>query len=415
MSLHRASRGYPAIAILCAAFVTAGLAQTSGSSPQASEAQALPSKAATSPEFERLAKQANDAREADHLPEAISLYQQALRLHSNWDEGWWYLGMTLYSLDRYSEALDAFRHLMADRPKHGPTRALLGLCEFQLRDYDRALSDLQEAQSLGLGDNPLLVSVSRFNLAILLNRFGQFEQAYDLLQKFVFERDQDPGLVEALGLSVLQAPYLPEELPPDKYDMVRTAGQAAFAAASGRGEEAEKLYRVLLARYPEAANVHYAHGVYLLPGSPDQALEEFSRELQISPSHVFARLQIAKEYLRRNNFPAALPYARQAVEIAPKLFVAHEILGRVYLETGDVKRAIQELETAAQLEPQSADTHFQLARAYDKAGRKKEGARERAEFLRLDQTQHPQPEGRGAVGQQAPQPTKPPEAGKPPS
>jgi hypothetical protein len=45
--------------------------------------------------FEQLAAQANRAREADKIPQAIQLYKEALQLKPAWPDGWWYLGTLL--------------------------------------------------------------------------------------------------------------------------------------------------------------------------------------------------------------------------------------------------------------------------------------------------------------------------------
>ena len=154
---------------------------------------------ATSAEFDRISREANQAREAERVAEAIPLYQQALRIRPSWDEGWWYLGTLLYSADRYSEALDSFRHLILTQPQKGATWAMVGLCEVEPRDYERALGDLEEARALGLGENQTLSTVARYNDAILLNRFEKFEQAYLVLYQFAVEPNADPSIIEAMA------------------------------------------------------------------------------------------------------------------------------------------------------------------------------------------------------------------------
>ena len=117
---------------------------------------------------------------------------------------------------------------------------------------------------------------------------------------------------------------------------------------------------------------------------PDEAMREFKQELLLSPNHVFARLQIAFEFLKRNTPAAGLTYAEEAVKLAPNLFAAHNALGRILLEVGQTERAIKELELGTKQAPDSPEMYFALARAYSKAGRKVEADRARAEFMRLD-------------------------------
>lgn len=371
--------------------------------------QAGPASPDSSGEFERLAKLAAEARSAARLNEAVALYQQALRLRPAWHEGWWNLGTILYSVDRLSEARDAFAHLVADLPQHGPSWAFLGLCEMQLREYERAVMDLDKARQLGLGDNQQFVQVTHYNLAILLNRFGRFEQAYTILKGFVYEAVEEPSIIEAMGLSTLRMPYLPEEVPPDKREMVLLAGRATYKMASTAFEDADKLFQGLLARYPGTPHLHYAYGVFLITWHyPEKGREEFRRELEVTPSHVPARLQIAQGYMFQGNYKEALPLAQEAIKLAPSSGNARSVLGRALLGTGDIKLAIRELETGVKLEPENPELHSLLARAYSKAGRKEESFRESAEFERLDKIRRRVQEAAPKQAAQTPQPSQAP-------
>jgi tetratricopeptide (TPR) repeat protein len=365
-------------------------------SPAAANAKAPT--APQSPEFNKLAKQADAAREAGRLEDAIRLYNQALQLNPRWVEGWWYLGSIFYDRDRYSEARDALRILLSNDGKNGPAWALIGLCEFQLRNYDPALADIQYARVLGMGDNKEFINVTRYHAGILMTRSGQFEIGYEALRDFARDGNESPSVIEALGLNILRMPFLPAEAPPDKRELILLAGRAAFYQAARRVQETERAFKELLARYPEAPNVHYAYGVFLLIDSPDAAVEEFRRELQVSPANVPAMLQIAFEYIKRNDFENARPYAEKAVDAAPTLFATHNALGRVLLELGKIDEAIKELETGVKQAPDSPEMRFALARAYARAGRKEDAARERATFLELDKQKRTERSGPQSVG-----------------
>jgi tetratricopeptide (TPR) repeat protein len=343
--------------------------------------------------FDEMVKKADQAREAGHLDEALDLYGKALHMRPNWADGWWYAGTILYDSDRYEDARDAFRNLVALEPKRAPAWGMLGLCEYQTREYDRAVNSLQRGRSLGLADNPEIASVVRYHAALLYIRFEQFEVAFDILSEFMREGRESPKIIEAFGLTMLRMPFLPGEVPPDKRDQVLIAGRAGFDMAAHRRDEARKSFDELLARYPDAPNVHYVHGVFLLSQDSDAALEEFRRELKISPSHVPSLLQMAFEYLKRNDYEAALPLAEQAARLEPKLYPARNLLGRVLLELGQVERAVKELEEGARLAPNVPEMQYALARAYTRAGRKQDAARARETFQRLEKLRNAQREG----------------------
>jgi predicted Zn-dependent protease len=124
--------------------------------------------------------------------------------------------------------------------------------------------------------------------------------------------------------------------------------------------------------------------VFLLASDANKALGEFKKELEISPQHLNAHLQIAFEYIKRNDCSSGLTYAEQAVKLAPQSFAARNALGRILLELGETGRAVEELETGVKLEPESPETLYALARAYARAGRKQDADRARAEFNRVD-------------------------------
>ena len=370
---------------------------------------ARPSRAAAGPSFDELVRQGEQAKEAGRYHDAIAIYGRALAQKPDWHEGRFVLGTMLHDNDRYEEARDEFRRLVQADPKNGLVLALKGLCEFKLKNYERALQELQEARRLGIAA-PEVMSLASYHTAILLNRFEQFEAAFEVLRDFARQQKDTIAVIEAFGLSVLRMPFLPSEAPPDRREMILMAGRAGFHQAKGRmtafGKQA---FEELAARYPSAPNVHYAYGVYLLGEEPEAALEAFRRELRGSPNHHHAMLQIAYELIKQGKHAEARPHAEKAVELAPNLFAAHNALGRILLELGEGDQAVAALETAMKLAPDSPEVRFSLARAYARAGRTDDAARERAEFLRLDKARRTARSGPQSVGGTQAEPEAPPE------
>jgi tetratricopeptide (TPR) repeat protein len=334
-------------------------------------------------EFEQAIKLGDEARLAGRLDEAAESYSRVLRVRPEWPEGWWYLGAIFYDKDLYAQARDAFTNLVALDPKRGPAWGMLGLCQFQTRDYERAVISLQRGRALGLAGNHELESVVRYHTALLYIRFGQFEVAYTILKEFLLIGNESPKIVEAFGLTMLRMPFLPNEIPPDKREQVLLAGQAGLYMGARRLDEARKSFDTLLARYPDAPNVHYALGVFLMNQDADAALKEFRRELEISPLHHPAMVQMAFEYFKRGDYDTALPLAEKSVQLAPKMYPARNVLGRVLLQLGQIDRAIKELEEGVRLAPTSPEMHFALSRAYTRARRSADAKREQDLFKQL--------------------------------
>ena len=339
--------------------------------------------AAGEAEFERFVKQADEARLAERFDDAITLYGKALSIKPKWPDGWWYIGAIFYQKDLYPQARDAFQNLVALEPQRAPAWAMLGLCLFQTGDYERAATSLQRGKTLGINDNRELAGVVLYHVALLYIRFEYFENAFDSLAELLRSGNASPKVVEAFGLTMLRMPYLPNEVPAAQREKILIAGQAGINMAARRQEQARAAFDTLLAQYPNDPNVHYGFGVFMLSQDADIALKEFKRELEISPLHFPAMVQMAFEYLKRDQYNDALPLAEKAVQLAPKLYAARNVLGRVLLELGQVDRSIKELEEGVKLAPSSPEMHFALARAYTRAGRKDDAARQREIFKAL--------------------------------
>jgi tetratricopeptide (TPR) repeat protein len=346
--------------------------------------------------FEKLAARAQAAMAAERIPEAIRLYGRATTLRPNWNEGWWHLGTLLFDTGRFTEARDAFAHfVLIEQREPGPGFAMLGLSEFQLKDYRRALAALERGTKLGLGSNPDFIHSVLYHDGILNTMLGQPEIALKRLTLLANQiaaahpeapKDAvlgDVELLDAFGIAALRIPKLPSDVPASKAALVRSAGHAqAFIALQDRVTADEEL-KEILAAYPSESGVHYMYGVFLLKEHPPLAMEQFRRELEITPSHEAALIQLAFQFLNAADYDQGMKYAREAVALAPGNFVAHVVCGRLWLALDKTDRAIEQLQIAVKLAPGSPDAHFALSRALTQAGRSSDAARERSEFERL--------------------------------
>ena len=337
--------------------------------------------------FERLASDAEAAARAKQVDEAIRLYNQALRIKPSWEEGWWNLGMLNYQLDRYVDGRDAFRHLTVTNPNVAVAWAMLGLCEFETKQYAESLRHLQRANTLGLGQSENISDVTTYHLALLLTRYEHYEQAMKLLAQFSQHGKDLPDYVQAMGIAALRKPLLPAEVTATDHELVMDVGRAMFDATALRMSEASNEFKRLIQKYPQESNIHYLYGTFLLYSDADQAIEQFKKELEITPNHVPTLVTIAGEYAQRQDYKTGLPYAERAVQASRDSFAAHGVLGRILMEGNfNLQQGTKELETAARLEPGSPQVHFFLAAAYKKAGRTADATREREEFLKLRKT-----------------------------
>ncbi len=336
-------------------------------------------------DFDSFSKRAAAARDANRIHEAVGLYQKALKLNPRWEEGWWYLGTLLYDSDQYAEGVMAFRNLVGLKAKMGPAWALLGLCEFETRDYKNSLIHLERGRSLGLAGNDELVNVTRYHEALLLNARGEFESSTQLLFSLVARGVVSENVKVALGLATLRVPILPSQVDPSKDALIHAVGEVATLVGLNNFDQAVEGFERALNEYPDTPFLHYAYGTALVALSRyDEAGKEFREEMKITPESAMPYMQLAFLQLRTRRFQEAFPVAQTAVRLAPNSFPAHYLVGRTLLELGKIEDSIKELETARRLGPFSPEVRYNLARAYAKAQRNEEAARERKEFARLN-------------------------------
>jgi tetratricopeptide (TPR) repeat protein len=389
--LVRSGRVVAAVAAMLIAMSLAIAGNPSGA--QSKNSPARPS--ATEPKtFEALAKSADEARDAGRLDEAVTTYRKALALNPKWIEGWWSVGTLLYDADRYTEAQLAFERVVALDPKQGTARAMLGLCEFERGQPERALKDIEASKTLGVLEDKQLRDVVMYHDGILLQRAGQFEASKAALSSLCLNGVRSPELAGTFGMVALRMRDL---APPDPAgeagQVVQHVGRGACLNGAKEYDAAKAEFEQVIALAPHFPLVHYAYGCALvdardIPG----AIREFEAEIAEQPKSVLPRLHIAvAEY--KVDSAAGLKYAEEAVQLEPNLPLGHYLLGLLLLDTGAYERAVPELEIARRAFPKEGRIDLALATAYAHVGRTQDAARARAEFARKKQVEQVSAEG----------------------
>jgi tetratricopeptide (TPR) repeat protein len=361
------------------ATITLAFLLTASPLPTAAQTGRKASHTASAPaaSFEQLAQTAARARDDGRDDDAIRAYREALRLNPDWEEGLWYLGTTLYQKERYAEARDELRRFLTLAPTAGAGWAVLGMSEYQTREYVRALDHLKRSMQLGVGERKELSQSVRYFVSVLLTRLGSFEDATGMIYEMRASGQPEALLLEPAGLAALRMPLLPDEIPADRREMVRVAGAAAFALADQRQTEAQKLLGELAMSHSQETGVHYLYGVFLMKMSPEDGIPELQRELEVSPSHIPARLRIAEQYVKESRFDAAEPLLDQALKLDPQNASAHMLLGEALMARGKTSDGIRELEAARDQAPDTVRIRWDLIRAYSAAGRTADANREK--------------------------------------
>jgi tetratricopeptide (TPR) repeat protein len=354
--------------------VTMMLSTTTAMMPQTAKEQSIST--------QELKEKAGAAREQGDSQASLKLYERALARSPSWQEGWWYYGSLLYDADSYGRAAAAFGKLVQLNDKLGNAWSMLGLSEFEVHDYDKALNDLQNAERIGPGES--LQNIADYHLAVLLNQHGDSDGALLLLSSLYVKGVRSEDLQVALGLALLRVPIFPSQLDPSRDALIHDAGSLAALMANKQIEKADISFREMLLQYPKVQFLHYAYGGMLASEGHDAEAEaQFKAETDMNPDSAVAYLEWSFLCMKAKDYPEAARLARHAAELNEESFLAHYILGNSLLSSGDPKAARPELEMAEKLAPGAPDIRYSLSRTYARLGEDALAKREQAEFLTL--------------------------------
>ncbi len=335
--------------------------------------------------FEELSQSAQQAYDAHSDDEAVRLFSQAVELKPDWAQGWWAIGMIEYQHDRYPECRDALTRMVALDASAAPGFALLGLCEFNTKQYDLAFDHLKKAHMMVPVKNAggQLLDIANYHLAVLLTRQGAFELAQEIFVQVALKNPNNQAGIFASGVASLRMPILPSEVPKNQIEVVSMAGKAFWDLIIEPPEKAEADFKALVAAYPKFPNVHYFYGEYLSAHHPEVSAPEFLEELKVDPGNVPARVQLALRYIAEGDSANALKYAREAVALSPDSVGSQLALGEALRASGDDKNALAAYQAAERLDPDSVKVRLYLLNAYRAVGRVDDMRREQQEYERL--------------------------------
>jgi len=301
----------------------------------------------------------------------------------------WNQALLEFTAGQYSAAAADFKASLAVTPDNANGWALLGISEYELKDFDNALIHLDRSAKLGISAKPEYLYLARYTYGVLLVHAGQFEQAAEVLATATKAEGPLATKVEyALGLALLRRAEFPDATPAPLSALVTAAGHIAHLLEESNYGEAFPQFKLLLQKYPAEPFLHYAYGTALIAMSEfDQAAAQMQAEAAISPRSELPCLRLASIALRQHNDAATIKWSQRALALAPDSVDAHYLLGRASLEAADLPTAMRELEIASKLSPASPEIHFNLAKAYARAKMPEKAQRERDIFSALNEAQ----------------------------
>jgi Flp pilus assembly protein TadD len=193
----------------------------------------------------------------DDTADAGKWFLRSIEMDGLDPEGWYNLGRLRYTEQRFSDAVDLFKHALTLAPSSVKVENNLGLAYEGLNRTDEAVIAYRQAIALQNAGPPERASEQPLlNLAIVLVHQAKLAEAQQLLLQAVHIAPQDPRIHEQLGQLYMQ---------------------------QGNYVEAEKYLETATRLDPEKSNLHFLLGqAYRHLGRQQEAKTEFDAAARLA-------------------------------------------------------------------------------------------------------------------------------------
>lgn len=335
-------------------------------------------------------------------------------------------GRWALSQRRWTEAAEAYEELRKLTPETAEVHAQLGMIYFQLRDFGRAVSALQEAERIKPGipnvetllamslseigrhkaalpglrkgfqqtSDTMLRRVAGLQLQRSYSGLGRDEDAVDVALELTRLFPEDPEILYHTGKVFSNYAYLLtmrlSDVAPTSVWMYQAAAEANESLSNHDAALAD--YRKVLELAPNRPGIHYRLGrVHLARARPPlaaadaetSAVREFEAELELDPTNADAAYELGELRRKASDLEGARALFAQAVAHYPEFEQGLVGLGRVLIAQGHPDRALPHLEKAIALDARDEVAYFQLWQAHQALGHTEAAQKAQAEFQRL--------------------------------
>lgn len=147
----------------------------------------------------------------------------------------------------------------------------------------------------------------------------------------------------------------------------------------GKLDEAQRLYRTVLAEQAEHADALHMLGVIEVQQRRVAAgIQLIQRAIELKPADASLYCNLGEAYRAQGRFDLAVTSYRQALLLNARVTEVHNNLGLALQALGDWREARAAFEASLRLQPQNAEAHFNLSRLLLQQGDWQRGWREHA-------------------------------------
>jgi protein O-mannosyl-transferase len=240
---------------------------------------------------------------ADRVDEAITHYQEALRLKPHYPDAEFNLGNAYFKKGDFPAATRHYMRTVELKPDYPDAHYGLGYCLFRLGRLDEAISHYRRAEELRPDDPVVLRS---FASALMIAR--QFDEAKARFERLLALTPNDAGARGEYGAMLAQAGLIDEatqqleivlRIEPD--NRVARYPLALLYVRANDDKAAERHLTILLKQDPQLAEAHNTLGELLLRQERwAEAVAQLQEAVRLKPDFAVARRNLDRAELLRD-------------------------------------------------------------------------------------------------------------------
>ena len=295
-------------------------------------------------------------------------YEEALRLDSGDAETHARLGVAYQNLGNLHKGVKSLEQALKLNPQLPRVPILLSLNYITLGRYAEAVPYLEKV--FAQETDPAMRSLAGQRLAECYLTLGNEEKGLATIQKLRQLDSNDPAVLYLAARfygkmwnDVVQRML---EKVPNSYQFHQVLAETL--EAQHKFPEAAEEYRKIVKMDPQLPEAHYRLGRAVLRANPsagaEEAMREFQRELEISPFHIRAHVEIGNLHVQANQLEEAARYYLRALDLQPSSVEPRVALAKLLIAQKRYQTALEHLQRALQAAPEDEAVHYNLMVAH---------------------------------------------------
>jgi arylsulfatase A-like enzyme/Flp pilus assembly protein TadD len=237
-------------------------------------------------------------------------------------------GIDLHRRGRTSEAMDAYRRVIARRPDMGLAYRRLAYLQWSAGAMSDAIATLRGALAKTGPDIDIEIKLGTY-----LAETGAGAAAIPILERVTTADPHNAEGLNALGIAYARAGRsadalraLDQALEANPRDVFAQENIGTVHLQQGNASAAREAFERALKNDPSSSRAHAGLGVIAQQqGQPGEAITHWRRAVELDPTNYDALYNLATELAMAGRHAEARPYVQQFVQTAPPAFYARDI------------------------------------------------------------------------------------------